>query len=56
MNETVTTLKDQKEQVEYKLQQYENLIKCQKLDIESKASLIKQFELVCSFYKILLQL
>ena len=39
-------LKSQKEQSEYKLEQYENLIKCQRLEIESKSSLVRQFELV----------
>ena len=46
MSEIVEGLKDEKEQVNYKLQQYENIIKCQKLDIESKASILKQLELV----------
>ena len=46
MNEIVDTLKEDKEQIEFKLQKYENLIKCQKLEIESKSSLLKQYELV----------
>ncbi len=46
MNEIVDVLKEEKEQSEYKLQQYENLIKCQKVEIESKYSLLRQFELV----------
>lgn len=45
MNEIVDTLKEDKEQIEFKLQKYENLIKCQKLEIESKSSLLKQYEL-----------
>ena len=56
MNEIVENLKSQREQSEYKLEQYENLIKCQRLEIESKSSLVRQFELVsttrvgtCSF-------
>ena len=46
MNEIVDVLKEEKEQTEYKLQQYDNLIKCQKVEIESKCSLLRQFELV----------
>ena len=46
MNDVVENLKLEKDQVEYKLQQYENLLECQKLEIESKSSLLKQFDFV----------
>ncbi len=46
MSEVVEGLKEEKEQTDYKLQQYENIIKCQKLEIESKSSILKQLELV----------
>ena len=46
MNDVVENLKIEKDQVEYKLQQYENLFECQKLEIESKSSLLKQFDFV----------
>jgi hypothetical protein len=46
MNEIVDALKEEKEQSEYKLHQYENLMKCQKVEIDSKCSLLRQFELV----------
>ena len=53
MNDVVENLKLEKDQVEYKLQQYENLLECQKLEIESKSSLLKQFDFVknlnCTF-------
>lgn len=49
MNEIVDSLKENKEQMEFKLQKYENLIKCQKLELESKSSLLKQYELVSLF-------
>ena len=52
MNEIVDSLKEDKEQIEFKLQKFENLIKCQKLEIESKSNLLKQYELV-NKYKIL---
>jgi hypothetical protein len=52
MNEIVDNLKEEKEQIEFKLQKFENLIKCQKLEIESKSNLLKQYELV-NKYKIL---
>jgi hypothetical protein len=51
MNGIVDSLKESKEQIEFKLQKFENLIKCQKLEIESKSNLLKQHELV-SFYNI----
>jgi hypothetical protein len=41
----VNAFKGEKDQFDYKLQQYENVIKCQKLEIDSKTSLIKQFDL-----------
>lgn len=44
MSDLVNNLKDDKEQAEFKLEQFENLTKCQKLEIESKSSLIKQLE------------
>jgi uncharacterized protein (UPF0276 family) len=46
MNEIVENLKIEKDQIEYKLQQYENQLECQKLEIESKSSLLKQFDFV----------
>lgn len=41
----MNNFKGEKDQFDYKLQQYENVIKCQKLEIDSKTSLIKQFDL-----------
>ena len=52
MNEIVENLKIEKDQIEYKLQQYENQLECQRLEIESKSSLLKQFDFV--IYQILL--
>ena len=49
MTDLVDDLKQNKEEIEYKLVQFEDIIKCQKLDIESKANLIKKFELVIVF-------
>ena len=46
MTDLVDDLKQNKEEIEYKLVQFEDIIKCQKLDIESKSNLIKKFELV----------
>lgn len=46
MSEMVETLKEEKDQKNYKLHQLENMLKCQKHEIESKSSLLKQFELV----------
>ena len=46
MSELVNKLKEDKEQTEYKLEHCENTVKCQKLDIESKCSIVKQLELV----------
>ena len=46
MNDVVENLKVEKDQLLYKLQQYDNVIDCQKLEIESKASLLKQFDFV----------
>ena len=50
MNEIVEGLKGEKEQEIHKIQQFENLIKCQKLEIESKLSMVKQCELVIHFF------
>ena len=36
MNEIVDNLKEEKEQIEFKLQKFENLIKCQKFDLTNK--------------------
>ena len=49
LNKTISSLNEEKEQSLYKLQQFENLLKCQRLEIESKTSLIKQIELVSTF-------
>jgi hypothetical protein len=49
MNDLVDELKQNKEEIEYKLVKYEDIIKCQKLEIETKTNLIKKFEFV-SFY------
>ncbi len=49
MSDLVNKLKEEKDQVEYKYEQCGNVIKCQKLEIESKASLVKQLELVSTF-------
>lgn len=52
MNDLVDELKQNKEEMEYKLLKYEDIIKCQKLEIDSKSSLIKKFEFVsviCNF-------
>jgi len=46
MSDKVDSLKEEKDQAEYKMQQYENLIKCHKLEAESQSSLLKQLELV----------
>ena len=46
LSELVDDLKQQKEEREYKILQYEDIIKCQKLDIDTKANLIKKFEFV----------
>ena len=42
MSELVNKLKEEKDQVEYKLEQSESQMRCQKMDIESKSLLIKQ--------------
>jgi len=46
MSDAVECLKQDKEKSDFKLQQNDNLIKCQKLEIETKNSLIKQLEFV----------
>jgi chromosome segregation ATPase len=46
LSDLVNKLKEEKEQAEYKNEQCENVIKCQKMEIDSKASLVKQLELV----------
>ncbi len=48
----VEKLKGEKEQAEFKLHQFENLIKCQRVEIESKSTLLKQFELVIKKYNL----
>ena len=40
------TLKGDKEQIKFKLLEDDNLIECQKCEIERKSSLLKQYELV----------
>jgi hypothetical protein len=56
MTDLVDDLKQNKEEIEYKLVQFEDIIKCQKLDIESKANLIKKFELVIVFVHIKIEI
>ena len=51
MCEIVEGLKDEKDEAQYKLHQFENLTKCQKLEIESKSSMLKQFELVILLFE-----
>lgn len=48
MSELVNKLKEEKDQVDYKLEQMESQARCQKMEIESKSLLIKQLELVRS--------
>ncbi len=50
MNDLVEALKEEKEREIYKSQQIENLFKCQQVEIESKSSIIRQFELVLRFF------
>ncbi len=49
MSEIVQNFKEEKDQIEYKLKQFDNLIKCQRHEIESKTALLKQFDLVRKF-------
>jgi hypothetical protein len=56
MTDLVDDLKQNKEEIEYKLVQFEDIIKCQKLDIESKANLIKKFELVIAFVNLKIEI
>lgn len=46
MNMIVDEMKSKLEQFEHKIQQLENINKCQQLEIESKQSILRQYELV----------
>ena len=46
MSEIVDELKQHKEESQYKILQYEDTIKCQKLELDTKQSLIRKFEYV----------
>ena len=58
MNMIVDEMKSKLEQFEHKIQQLENINKCQQLEIESKQSILRQYELLivdplCFAYNIL---
>lgn len=46
MNEAIDDMKQQKEEAEDKIRKFEDMLKCQKLEIDTKNSMIKKLELV----------
>ncbi len=50
MNDIVEALEEEKDRERHRIQQAENLLKCQRSEIESKTSMIKQFELVSKLF------
>jgi hypothetical protein len=45
MTDLVSKLKEEKDGTEFRLEQSDSLIKCQKLELDTKASILKQLEL-----------
>jgi hypothetical protein len=46
MNEMVDDMRQQKEETEDKMRKFEDMLKCQKLEVDTKNSMIKKLELV----------